>query len=149
MRYLARLGFLASLLVACGGSSDGSSDSSPSAEVTAGGSGGASADAGSVGAGDGGGGGAATGDTWSTFAQTFFDSYCVECHGADSATRDYTLLDQVIRDADEIRCGVAVDKIDGCPDFPPPQQFPIGNGAMPSDEERDRLVAWIEAGTAE
>jgi len=52
----------------------------------------------------------------------------------------------VTRDKAEIRCGVGTTVYAGCASFPPPRQFPIGNGAKPSDAERERLVAWIEAG---
>jgi hypothetical protein len=100
---------------------------------------GSSADSGSTG----------TADTWASFASGFFQSYCVECHGAGNTSRDYTLYEQVVRDAELIQCGVAVEKQDGCGDWPPPQQFPIGTGAKPSDDERRRLVEWIGQGAAE
>lgn len=154
VKHLSVLGLSAVVFLgACSDSSGGPSDTS--AESVNAGDGGSSNEPGddagdmtsvSTGADS---GGTSAGDTWATFSQEFFDTYCVECHGAGNATRDYTLLDQVERDADEIRCGVAVDKIDGCPDFPPPRQFPIGMGAKPSDDERNRVVAWIEAGTPE
>jgi hypothetical protein len=91
----------------------------------------------------------APGDTWTGFAQGFFESYCVGCHGAGNANRDYTLREQVVRDAELIRCGVAVDKQTGCADWPPPSQFPIGSGPHPNDDERNRIVAWLEAGAPE
>ena len=87
-------------------------------------------------------------DTWSSFAEDFFASYCVECHSAGSA-RDYTRYERIVTDGDRIRCGVATTQLDGCSAGPVPRQFPVGSGAKPSDEERDRLVAWIDMGFAE
>jgi hypothetical protein len=73
----------------------------------------------------------------------------VQCHGAGNPNRDYTLREQVVRDTEHIRCGVAVEKQEGCGDWPPPSQFPIGGGPHPTEDERDRLVAWLEAGAPE
>lgn len=135
------------LVVGCGGDSR-SADGGPSADAGGGADAGSSVEAGGP---DGGSpvdasvatdaGGA---DTWETFAMGFFSSYCVECHSGGS--RDYTAIDHVSRDAAEIRCGVATTALSGCGSFPPPRQFPVGTGAKPSDEERERLVAWIDAG---
>ena len=96
----------------------------------------------------------ATNDTWSSYAQSFTATYCVECHEAGNTKRDYTKIDDVMRDKVEIRCGVASTKLDDCVDaFPPPKQFPIDNATKsnkkPSDAERDRFVKWIEAGLPE
>jgi hypothetical protein len=132
-----------------GGETDGAVQSEHDAAGQAGGNGGAAAAAGNGGAaatGGGTGGAAATSDTWASFAQSFFGTYCVQCHGAGNATRDYTLYEQVVRDTNLIRCGVAVEKLDGCGDWPPPSQFPIGGGPYPTNEERSRLVAWLDAG---
>jgi hypothetical protein len=58
----------------------------------------------------------------------------------------------VVTNKDTIRCGVCVqqDPSWGCPASPPAEQFPIsdtaGTNPKPSAEERDRVVAWIEAG---
>jgi hypothetical protein len=91
--------------------------------------------------------GAPAGDTWVSFAQGFTQTYCVGCHDANDATgRDYRMYALVFRDRAEIRCGVATARPADCMGFPPPRQFPIGNGAKPTDPERDRLVSWIEAG---
>ena len=87
---------------------------------------------------------AAAADTWASFAEGFFVTYCVECHSG--GTRDYRTTGDVTRDADTIRCGVSPDALSGCGSFPPPRQFPVGTGPRPSDEERRRLVAWIDAG---
>jgi hypothetical protein len=103
--------------------------------------------------GSGGSGGSAAADGWSNFAEPFFAQFCVECHGAGSTKRDYTTMADVTRDKVEIRCGVASTKLDGCGSFPPPKQFPISNSSgsnpKPTDEERDRLIGWIEAGLPE
>lgn len=83
-------------------------------------------------------------DTWESFAAEFFVSYCVECH--DSPPRDFTNRDDVATNADTIRCGVATEVLDGCGAWPPPEQFPVGSGPAPTADERERLVAWIDAG---
>jgi len=104
---------------------------------------------------DGGGGSAAavadggSNDTWASFAQGFFATYCVSCHGASDSARDFRTIDHVRRDAALIRCGIATTKLAGCGSFPPPRQFPIGTGAKPDDAARDRLLAWLDAGLPE
>ncbi len=82
-------------------------------------------------------------DTWETFGENFFATYCVECHSG--GRRDYRTIDDVMRDQDRIRCGTSDVALADC-SSPPPRQFPIGSGPSPSDEERQRLVAWIDAG---
>lgn len=86
----------------------------------------------------------AVGDTWDTFGAGFFDAYCVACH--DASPRDFRSPEDVAANADAIRCGVATTALDGCGDWPPPEQFPVGTGPQPTDDERDRIVAWIDAG---
>ena len=105
-------------------------------------------------AGNGVGGQVATGDTWDSYAQGFFASYCVSCHNDDNsgtATRDYHDFDVVSSERDKIACGVSKSQADwtarGCSGTPAAKQFPAGSGAKPSDAERDRLLAWIDAGT--
>jgi hypothetical protein len=92
-------------------------------------------------------------DTWTSFASDFMTTYCHECHGSGDASRDYSLLATVMDESAEIRCGVAAVRPADCTGFPPPKQFPIPNGAndnpKPTDADRDRLVAWIEAGLPE
>jgi hypothetical protein len=95
--------------------------------------------------------GDAGGDTWTSYAQGFFATYCVECHdAADPTQRDYTKLADVMKDSAAIRCGVAAVKQPGCGASPAPKQFPIsdasGTNPKPSDAERARIVAWIDAG---
>ncbi len=85
-------------------------------------------------------------DTYESFAMDFMTTYCVECHGAGSARRDYTTIDDIRRDMVNIRCGVSAEAFDDCSGSPPPRQFPVGSGPSPSDEERGRLVDWIEGG---
>ena len=87
---------------------------------------------------------AVLGDTWETFAQEFFATYCVECHSG--GRRDYRTIEDVRRDMQGVRCGVGPVAQDDCAGAPSPSQFPIGSGPRPSDEDRTRLVEWIEAG---
>jgi hypothetical protein len=107
--------------------------------------------------GEGGAGGSAgsgpEGDTWETFAAAFFEDYCVSCHNQDNtgtASRDYLIADNVEAEAETIACGVAksteVWGARGCSGTPVARQFPAGSGPEPSDDERDRLLAWIDAG---
>jgi hypothetical protein len=109
----------------------------------------------------GGGGGSSSGspaadaasDTWASWAQGFFATYCVECHAAsDSTGRDFTKQAIVVANKDTIKCGVAVqqDSSWSCPSNLPAKQFPIsdtaGTNPKPSDADRTRVVAWIAAG---
>jgi hypothetical protein len=93
-------------------------------------------------------------DTWCSWASGFFNAYCDACHvpGASGdpagVQLDFTSYAMVQAREAEIRCGVgsAQDPAWACAAFPPPAQFPIGTGPKPSDAERGRLVAWIDAG---
>ncbi len=111
------------VLALAGCSSDSDSEGAPDAQVAA---------------------DAQSADTWESFALGFFTSYCHECHGPGDSLRDYALLDTVRGEESKIQCGVATVILDGCSISP--RMFPIGNGAMPTDAERTRLVQWIEAG---
>lgn len=93
----------------------------------------------------------AGGDTWSSWGQTFFETYCVECHAGAPSGRDYRTIDDVRRDATRVRCGTApsTEPLAGCGPSPAAGTFPIGSGPFPSDAERRRLVAWIDAGLPE
>jgi hypothetical protein len=103
--------------------------------------------------------GAATDDTWDNYAKAFFKTYCVECHNATTpySKQDFTIYADVIGLEKTIRCGVAPKGMvqSGCPTsgFPPPGQFPISNGAgtnpKPSNADRLRIIAWINAGAPE
>jgi len=87
-------------------------------------------------------------DTWSSFAQGFFATYCVECHS--TSPKDFNLLADVRASAPRIRCGTSDVTLATCtPSSPRARQFPIGSGPSPSDAERARIVAWIDAGLAE
>ena len=94
-------------------------------------------------------------DNWDNFAKGFFTSFCVSCHNDDnsgSATRDYHMMAAVVKEKVMIGCGVAKSAAAAtaraCPaGSPQPKQFPVGNGAKPTDAERDRLLRWIDAGT--
>jgi hypothetical protein len=89
------------------------------------------------------------GDTWDSWAQGFFATYCVSCHSAsDSTGRDFRSKSIVVANRLVIRCGVATVQDPGwaCAPSPVARQFPIGNGPKPTDAERARVVAWITAG---
>jgi hypothetical protein len=154
---LVLVAFLATTACSSSDDSEGGSGGSSSGGASSGGTGsGGTATGGASGASGAtavGGGAGAGGDTWGNFAEEFFATYCIECHGAGDAQRDYSTIDDVIRDQDEIACGVAPTKLAGCASFPPPSQFPIDNATKtnpkPDTAARERLVAWIQAGTPE
>jgi len=111
----------------------------------------ASASGGSSTGGAAGAGGSAGGDTWTNYADAFVMKYCVECHSPTvHPTYDFTQYAIVKQNASLIRCGVAPTMLSGCGPSPAPKQFPIsdtaGTNPKPTDAERDRFVAWIEAG---
>lgn len=115
---------------------------------------GAAAVGGSAGSSGSGGQAGAASDSWDSYAKGFMTTYCVSCHDDDkqgSATRDYHMLGAVKAESSEIACGLTKSMVDwtarGCSGFPPARQFPVGNGAKPSDAERDRLIQWIDGGT--
>jgi hypothetical protein len=92
-------------------------------------------------------------DTWDNWGNGFFTKYCDECHAAGNTSGlDFGMQSIVVTNKDTIRCGVCVaqDPSWSCPASPPAKQFPIsdtaGTNPKPTDEERDRVVAWIEAG---
>lgn len=95
--------------------------------------------------------GAPGADTWSNFAQAFFATYCVSCHdGSGTPKGDFRKFADVDPLKSTIRCGVATSVLAGCEQSSyPPRQFPVGNGPKPTDGERSRLVAWIDAGAKE
>jgi hypothetical protein len=95
-------------------------------------------------------------DTWANFAQGFFKTYCVECHNATKpagGAQNFNEYADVKALASTIRCGVAPmgEFQSSCSKtaFPPPGQFPIGTGPYPSDADRLRIIAWINAGLPE
>jgi hypothetical protein len=143
-----------------GGSSGTGGTGGSAATGGAGGTGGGASDAGGKESGSGDGssgeaGGNPSADTWASFGMGFMVKYCVSCHNDDNAgvtTRNYRMLTAVMREKVEIACGTAKSAADrtarGCgATSPRARQFPVGNGAKPTDEERDRLLRWIDAGT--
>ena len=86
-------------------------------------------------------------DTWTTFADDFMQTYCVRCHS--TSPKDFNLIADVRANTATIRCGVTDVALADCGGGPPPRQFPVGSGPFPSDEERARLVRWLDAGAPE
>jgi hypothetical protein len=84
--------------------------------------------------------------TYTNFAQFFFATYCTSCHPSASSTRDFTMYSVIQQNSHDIACGVSPTPLSGCSGTPAPGQFPIGSGPLPSDDERNKLVAWIMAG---
>lgn len=154
MRLFTALIVTATLALGCSSNSGGgaTTGSGGSAGSAAGGSAAGGSGAGGAGgsAGSAAGGSSATdagtADTYANFAKGFFGKYCVPCHNSNDVQRDYSTMTDITRDHSVIACGVATTKLAGCASFPPPEQFPIGNGPKPTNTERDRLVAWIQAG---
>ncbi len=106
---------------------------------------------GGAGGGMGGVGGALIGDgtTWGNFAQNYFSTYCVSCHNPlGQASADFRSLAVVQMRLNAIRCGTNPTQLDGCVGEHAPGWFPVGNGPKPTDEERLKLVEWIESGAA-
>lgn len=124
-----------------------SSPASSSSETSTGSGGGGQG--GQSGQGGSGGGGGASGDTYSNYAMAFVATYCIECHGAGK-THDFTTYAGIKAAAPLIRCGVAPILESGCSGSPAPKQFPIddamGTNPKPTDADRARMVAWIDAG---
>ncbi|HBQ14707.1 MAG: hypothetical protein RLP09_27760 [Sandaracinaceae bacterium] len=88
--------------------------------------------------------------TWGNFAESFFATYCTSCHSPEGrASADFQRLDVVQLRLNAIRCGVAPTLQEGCEGEHPPGWFPIGSGPFPSDEERWRLVEWVDNGAPE
>jgi hypothetical protein len=152
-RILQGMGLLAGALLAGGCSSSPSppADAGAAAEASIEAATEASTDAGTSADAD---AGTPAGDTWDSWAQGFFATYCVECHTASDPTgRNYTLMADVVHDKLEIRCGVSATQDPSwmCAAFPPAKQFPIDNATKtnpkPTDAERARAVAWITAGS--
>jgi hypothetical protein len=96
----------------------------------------------------------ASSDTWTSWAQGFTMTYCsATCHapggiGSRNGVLDFTGYANVYTNRAEIRCGVATTTLSGCTGNPPPKQFPCA-APYPSDADRMRLVAWIDAGAAQ
>lgn len=84
--------------------------------------------------------------TWTNFAEAFVFDHCVECHQTDDVFGDFRELEVVRAWGERIRCGVAPGPIPDCPNGPFPRRFPNGNGPGPSDADRLKVVAWVDAG---
>ena len=95
-------------------------------------------------------------DTWTNFASDFMTTYCVNCHDGMTPrpTTDFSIYQTVSLATRlvNIKCGTApqANPANGCgAGTPPPEQFPVGGGPFPSDEERQTIVDWIDAGMPE
>ena len=83
--------------------------------------------------------------TWADGASQFFEAHCVRCHDASHSGGDYSRYEDVREDAVAMRCGLAVDELDGCePPLPDPMSFPTG--PRPPEDEVDQVLEWIEDG---
>jgi hypothetical protein len=97
---------------------------------------------------------------WDDWAGTFVADYCVQCHnpgapclgsGCHTAGQlpDFRQQSDVVSFALTIRCGISVqqDPSWGCGGTAP-ETFPINSGSnpFPTDEQRDIVVGWIDAG---
>ena len=108
--------------------------------------------------GDGGDGGA----TWDNWTGAFIGDYCVECHNPAAkcggegchAAGDPVLFDfrdekAVIQHSTAIRCGAGAttDPSPECAAFRA-KEFPkwTGSNPLPTDEQREVLLGWIDAG---
>ena len=85
-------------------------------------------------------------DTWESWAlPSFFEVYCNDCHPGASP-RDFGQYEIVVANEEHIRCGVAPEALPDCHHHIEPAHLPIGDGPQPSDDERWRLVDWMQAG---
>ena len=99
---------------------------------------------------------------WDGWAGGFVTDYCVACHSptapcfgsgchspGDPRTPNFEEKAAVVADAPVIQCGIAVSQEPSwsCGSTAP-ESFPIyvGNNPMPTDEQRDLMVGWIDAG---
>ncbi len=87
-------------------------------------------------------------DYWEDWPQSvFFPTYCGSCHPAKtSSDSDWNVYEDVLDEYDHIYCGVGLDDVPECGDHHEPGHLPQGTGPYPSDDERLRLVAWMDAG---
>ena len=125
---------------------DGDSTAAATTSTGAADSGSGGSDSGSGSSGDTG----AAAPTWDNFASEFMETYCWECHGPGDTLRDYSVLAMVMAESNSIRCGTAPVrlKLKGCEGEPSAEQFPVGAN-LPGDDQRTRLVEWIDAGMPE
>ncbi len=99
--------------------------------------------------------------TWDSWAGPFVRDYCVQCHNpsapcfasgchtpGDPRTPDFEQKAAVVRDAPIIRCGIAITQPTGwdC-GATASETFPVVEGnPLPTNEQRDLFVSWIDAG---
>lgn len=90
-------------------------------------------------------------DTWTSWSQSFTMTYCsATCHapggsGTGGGIYDFSQYANVYANRATIRCGVSAIALSDCSGSPPPKQFPIA-APYPTDADRTRMVAWIDAG---
>lgn len=100
---------------------------------------------------------------WDGWAGEFVRDYCVQCHnpsapcggsgchspGDPRIAPDFDDKSAIVDQAPTIRCGISVtqDPSWNC-GATAPESFPVflGQNALPTDEQRDLMVDWIEAG---
>ena len=75
--------------------------------------------------------------TYETFGKSFFDDYCVRCHGGPNgySSRSFTSVDSIRVDRERIFINAAADN----------QAMPPGPDG-PSQRERDTLADWLACG---
>jgi hypothetical protein len=92
-------------------------------------------------------------DTYASFAEGFFSSYCTSCHGPGGSVSyiDLSIYAGVVEEQATIRCGVSPVQLDDCGAAPGlyRPRFPVGPGARPEDDERQQIVDWIDNGLPE
>jgi hypothetical protein len=100
--------------------------------------------------------------TWDGWAGAFVRDYCVQCHSptapcggsgchspGDPRTPDFENKSAVVGLAPTIQCGISVHQSPawGCGSIGP-KSFPVfqGSNPLPTDEQRDIVVGWVDAG---
>jgi hypothetical protein len=99
---------------------------------------------------------------WDGWAGDFVTAYCVQCHSptapcfgsgchsqGDPRTPSFEQKSAVVTLAPTIQCGISVTQSASwsC-GATAPETFPIytGDNPLPTDEQRELVVGWIEAG---
>jgi hypothetical protein len=100
---------------------------------------------------------------WDGWAGEFVQDYCVQCHNPSAScggngchapgdpriAADFDNKSDVVARAATIRCGISVAQDPSWQCGPTaPETFPVflGHNALPTDEQRDLMVDWFEAG---
>ncbi len=88
------------------------------------------------------------GDYWEGWPRSdFFPTYCSECHPhQDEHQHDFTVYVDVVEQYGHIYCGISPVYVDECEDHHEPGHLPAGDGPFPTDEERYRMIDWMDAG---